>query len=232
MDDPDLQPNSLFSLWCHLAERGDPDPGGGTEYSLDTACNSCGTGARQTSPLRLKRGDAKPDRPMAQTLCGWLLLNDSVVKPLKREFDIAGDLTKVEDVKSGERLPFWQLRPKFVMPRTAPETEGMITNKQCPKCRRDGYFHTVERDLTLAYKLDASTSASLPLLAQTWECFGNSIREDRKEVVDGVTLSYVAGFAVPQVLARGDVCAALRRLIGPSVLSFHPVVLLKGKQRK
>lgn len=225
MNDPDLSPKMLFHLWCHVPERGNPDPSGGTEYSLASGCPACGTGARQISPLRLNASDVKGDKPMAQTLCNWLLLHSSVVTILKRELDVAQDLIRVEDAKSGKALPYWQIRPAHVMPHMAPGSKGFRIDKQCRKCHRDGFFHDLDCDLALAYKSDRSTRSSLPPLSQSWECFGNSIREDRKEVVEGVTLSYVAGFAVPQVLARGDVCAVLRRFVKPAALTFHPVAM-------
>jgi hypothetical protein len=230
MTDPDLSNDKLFMLWARVAERGDPDPGGGTAYALDTACPACGTGAKQISPLRLKRRDLPTGKPIAQTFRCWKLLHDSVVRVLKKEFDVAKDLTPVEDAKTGARLPFWQLRPMFVMPPMAPETKGMQIEGQCPTCRRDGHYGS---DLEPAYRLDAATLAALPPLSQTWECFGLSIREDRQVLMDGIMRGQLAGFAVPKMLARGDVCAALRRCIPrPQMLTFEPVLLLRGKPVK
>lgn len=221
-----FSPNAreLFRLIARVRERGDPDPGGGTAYALNAACPACGTGARQISPLRLLRSDLpKANKLISQTYCNWILLNDRVTDPMREQFDVAGDLISVEDGKKGGRFPYWQIRPRFVMPRMAPETKHIVAeNFQCPHCKRDGYAEDWAPGLEpvqIAYRLDRKTQAKLPALAQSWECFGRSVRVPK-------TSDDLVGFAVPLTLARGDVCEFLRRFIPARQLEFEPVRIL------
>lgn len=203
------------------APKGFGGPWYGTQYDLSQACSQCGSGARQTSPLVLKRGEIQipKNRRVFQTL-DWEVL---VTPEFARVFQEAG-VTGVElrqAIASTDRQPlsWFQLLPQLTMPPMAPCSEGIIRGKPepCPQCDRDGYFGTTQEPELIRYLARDASPAGLPDVTQTWEYFGKSgLREPLEK----------SHFAHPYILVKLKVFALFRQHKVHEV-GFRPVEIVE-----
>lgn len=175
-DDSELRSFPLLDLSVDRREIDPYGPTRGTTYDLSTGCPQCGTGATQTSPF------LAPPRSLPKT--GLLCASSSetfVATPLAdalRAEDVSGiELRQVLSSTDRTPLPWFQIVSSFEMPKMAPSTKGIIrssTLPPCPRCQRDGHYHTPEEPLQIVYDSASLTVGELPDVVHTWECFGRS----------------------------------------------------------
>lgn len=175
-DDSELRSFPLLDLSVDRKEIDPYGPTRGTTYDLSTGCPQCGTGATQTSPF------LAPPRSLPKT--GLLCASSSetfVATPLAdalRAEDVSGiELRQVLSSTDRTPLPWFQIVSSFEMPKMAPSTKGIIrssTLPPCPRCQRDGHYHTPEERLQIVYDSASLTVGELPDVVHTWECFGRS----------------------------------------------------------
>jgi hypothetical protein len=147
---------------------GGPDTG--TEYSLENACRKCGTGARQVGPLHLARFRL-PKTQMFKTLDDEVLVQGDLADALRAHG--VTSLGEVRDAKSQTPLKLLQLSPEADLPPFSPETTGVVRERPCPVCMRDGYFGIPHVPYAFHYSTLDERLASKDVLA-TYERFGNS----------------------------------------------------------
>lgn len=175
-DDSELRSFPLLDLSVDRKEIDPYGPTRGTTYDLSTGCPQCGTGATQTSPF------LAPPRSLPKT--GLLCASSSetfVATPLAealRAEDVSGiELRQVLSSTDRTPLPWFQIVSSFEMPKMAPSTKGIVrdpTLPPCPRCQRDGHYHTVKEPLQIVYDSASLTVGELPDVVHTWECFGRS----------------------------------------------------------
>jgi hypothetical protein len=187
----------------------------GNAYDLSEACPRCGTGARRTTPLLLKRSELPRSGDMIQTGGGEFLISPRLADVLCREQVSGLQLDDVLASNNREPLPWLHLSSTFTMPPMSEATEGGARENACPVCDRDGYFDSLERPLAIAYSANDVDLAALPELVQTWECFGNS----------SLSPPGRARFAQPLLLVRPTLYERLRRKKARR-LDFEPLRLV------
>jgi hypothetical protein len=170
----ELQQSELLELGVARGDRGEIGPKYGTEYDMSTGCPACGTGAVQISPPRLSRSKLPTKGRMASTFGGGYLIEHTLAIDLSILLRSTEDLRQVEDRRTLEKLPWWQIHPRYTMPRMHESTSGITTDKdQCKVCRREGYFNVREWPLEPVYRR-SELPDTLPDLANSWECFGHT----------------------------------------------------------
>lgn len=172
-------------------------PQQGTKYDLSTACPRCGSGATQVGPLLV--GTTKfPKNEIFMTLDREILVVGALASSLA-DAGFARLLGEVVFAKSGERLPVLQLIPEDVLPRFSPMSSGIVRERPCPACDRDGYFGVPHQPTLLRYEGVKPSLLERDLVA-TYERFGNSrLREPFHESVFAAPL-YVASDRFTRVL--------------------------------
>jgi hypothetical protein len=82
-------------------------------------------------------------------------------------------LGEVVDARSNKPMNLFQLRPEATLPPFRPDTGGVVRERPCTACMRDGYYGVPHVPYTFRYsELDAEL-ASKDVLA-TYERFGTS----------------------------------------------------------
>jgi hypothetical protein len=189
--------------------------GYGNEYDLSEGCPRCGTGARRTTPLLLKRSELPRSGDVIETGGGEFLISPGLADVLRGEQVSGLQLDDVLASNNREPLPWLHLSSTFTMPRMSEATEGGARENACPACDRDGYFDSLERPLAIAYSANDVDLATLPELVQTWECFGNSFLSPPDR----------ARFAQPLLLVGPTLYELLQRQKARR-LDFEPVAVL------
>jgi hypothetical protein len=207
---------TLASITMRLPPRGDANADMDTVYDIASGCAACGAGATQVSALRLCTRDLPKRADAFRTLSRHILLSQRVRDMLIHAVpSVQAHLSQAEEAWTHEALPWWQIRPRISLPPFASQTSGVVREKPCRCCGRDGYFHSGEKPFQLAYDQSQVTSsfgdassngvASLPPFMATFECFGNST---------------VSTPASPHIVARNDVirCLLSARIRGLDLL--------------
>lgn len=192
----ELQTAPLLWLTLRTAERGYPSPKYGTEYDLSYACPLCGTGAIQTSPLRLNPSEIPKKGDIFQLIDHEKLVYLELAHALK-DAEISGlELRPAQSYKDKIDLPWVQLLAHVQLPPMAPTSTGVLREDPCPLCGRDGYFASAHEPMEIEYSSNLASVDALPDVVSTYECFGNSrLREP-------ITDSY---FALPLMLVKPKV---------------------------
>jgi hypothetical protein len=184
-------------------------PTDGGKYDLTIACPVCGTGARRVDPIHLP--SARLRKSVSITLDHELVIPPRLV-PALRDI-IPHCLREILTEKTGAPTPYFEMIPEITLPGWSLATTGWCTSRMdppCPTCKRDGYYNIGKTPLLLAY------AQGLPpfLVAETYECFGNSgIQSDFKKS------HFAVGLPV--------VCEAVRNVLaGERGLEFLPVSTL------
>ncbi len=153
-------------------------------YSLDHACKACGTGAKLIGSL-LTKGLTKIKSAFFATLDGDLLISEGFYEFLISRGIRINHLRKVLDTKKNP-LPFYHLSTEFFFPKSLPSSEGLVIDRQCQVCKRNGYFTdakignykkgipTVITPLILKYKGISHEFLNSSDLFNTWEHLGLS----------------------------------------------------------
>jgi hypothetical protein len=156
-------------------EHGFGGPAYGTEFSLESACSRCGTGARPIGDVIVKASDIPRRGDVFQTLIGEHFVSDRLRGELTRSGFTGAEFHEARSARKRERLPWSQLVAPHELPPVDPETSGGLKREDpCPVCDRDGYFGTAKSPLELRYSLSRAEVGDLPDFSSTWERFGLS----------------------------------------------------------
>lgn len=170
----DLEPAEYVSIHVNRAAKGDTGPAYDTDYDLSTGCPECGTGATQTSALRISRSVLPKKARAMRTHHGEVLIDHELATDLMIEVGGERGLRRVEDRRMLSELPWWQLLPDASMPPADPAT-GYTVEDQCPCCKRDGFRGPADqRPLEFTYRMSPESRRALPDFVYTWEHFGTS----------------------------------------------------------
>lgn len=113
-------------------------------------------------------------------------------------------LGEVLHARSKAPLPVFQLRSQAVLPRFSPATSGVVRERQCAACDRDGHFGIPNVPIVLHYAGLDSRLLESDVLA-TFERFGNSrLREPFSDSVFAAPL-YVVSARFKSVLEASKV---------------------------
>jgi len=111
-------------------------------YNLDNACKRCGTGARLIDNL-ISKGLSSIKTHFFATLSGDFLISNELYKFLIDKGIKLKSLKKVVDSKRKETT-FYHLYTEISFPKSLPSSEGLVTERQCQVCKRNGYFNDVK----------------------------------------------------------------------------------------
>lgn len=173
-----------FPLLRVYANRAPVESGGaetGTKYDLATGCPHCGTGAAQISPMMLELEGLPRKGHYTEANRGEMLVSSELAEALRKAGVGGVELRQACFHKTGEPLPWWQIIPKYTMPRMSRETRWLIRQGGgpnwvgCAVCERDAYcYSNASEPHDYAYDRASADPDSLPDVAATWECFGRS----------------------------------------------------------
>lgn len=219
---PELQAAPLLCLIVRTAPKGLGGPSCGTQYDLSQACPMCGTGAIQTSPLILKASEVPKKGIIFQTMHSEILVALTFAKVLK-EARLSGlEFRQAQSFRERKPLPWLQLLAKQELPPMAPATRGILRERPCPHCRRDGYFHSADEPIEIMYRCSDVDLDALPDVVQTYERFGNSaITKPFKD----------SNFASPLLLVKPRVFSIFEQHKVRGV-EFVPVQIMGGKNEE
>jgi hypothetical protein len=173
-----------------LGESGEPCK---SEYDFSTACNTCGTGAVLTGNLRVK-GFSKINKDFFATLDGDYIISKRLYGKIRDSYK---DLTllNVIDMRNKVLVDYYHLTSKIVLPRFQQKSTGLVIEKQCPECKRNGFFsHAIIGDIekniptivtpyNFIYKRFDFESIGNSMIIKTWECAGLSNKMPRGNFV-------------------------------------------------
>lgn len=144
-------------------------PSNGTTFSMEEACDSCGTGARQVGPLVLDRAVEAPFA-VVETLDGEVLVSNGVSQQIR-----AAGLTCLGAVitRDGRELTVSQLRIEGSLPAFPGSTRGFVRSRGCTACGRDGHFDDGAGALRVTFDDLPASLLRLDVLA-SFERFGYS----------------------------------------------------------
>lgn len=152
----ELQAAPLLVLSALSPDRPSGGPAYGTTYDLSKACNTCGSGARQTSPLIIDRAGLKAMEKfrVAETTYGDILVRDVDVEKLLAA-GVTGALfwPVYAKAKGGdlEELRWQQVFIEHVLPPMSPKT--LLDRSQvCPECKRGCFTHLSDYPVRDVYR--------------------------------------------------------------------------------
>lgn len=111
-------------------------------YNLDDACDNCGTGSKLIGNLITKRTPKFNCDFFATLDCDFLVSTDLFNFLIDKEIKIK-TLKKAYDTKKKETI-FYHLYTEKSFPKSLPTSKGLIIERQCPICKRNGYFSDVK----------------------------------------------------------------------------------------
>jgi hypothetical protein len=153
-------------------------------YDLSEACRNCGTGAKLIGNL-ITKGITAVKLHFFATISDDFLISEELYKFLLSNDIEISNLKKVLDSRKNE-LPFYFFYAETNFPRFLPSSEGLIIERQCPACKRNGYFSdakigdvkkgipTVITPLRLKYQGISKEFLASSELFNTWEHLGLS----------------------------------------------------------
>lgn len=184
----------------------------GTTYNLNNACKRCGSGAIQTSNLKLNPADIPRGYNFHVTSHNNILVSGRIASELKkrlRGFELRPAVSHLD----GSELDYYQIIPLFCVPSIS-QSEGIESNA-CETCGRSGFHRSVERPVVLHYEnLDDSFLRKADIF-WTWELFGQGFL--REEFSD-------SQFAQPLLLVKPAVMDIFKELTVKDAY-FEPVVI-------
>jgi hypothetical protein len=170
----ELRNAPLLWLTVTTAQKGLGGPTYGTVYDLADACAQCGSGATQTSPLILAPSQVAKKGDITMTLDNEILVSEDLALKL-REASVTGcELRPSQPLKGQFAQPWIQIVTDVTLPPMAETTRGVVRQKPCPVCGRDGYFHSAHIPFEVLYDRHEVRLDSLPDMMHTHERFGNS----------------------------------------------------------
>jgi hypothetical protein len=150
----------------------------GMTYDLSGACPACGTGGKQTSPVFVDGEDlANLEGHRAGETYGWhVLVDERLAKDLERIGATGLSFREVVAVWRDKRtlkLPWKQLCAARTLPPMSPSTTGLIRDRACEVCWRNGYFETDDEPTRIVYR--ASDLRDADDVNLSWENVGYAI---------------------------------------------------------
>ena len=171
----ELEAAPLLCLMVLSVERGPIGAEYGTEFDLSGACPQCGTGAVQTSPLYLKPYETPKRRAIFQTYDHTKVVSTELAQALTEARVTGLELRRARSYRTLADLPWFQLIAETELPPMSPSSEGILRENPCPTCGRDGYFGNLWEPAEIEYLSSQVALDTLPDVAHTYECFGNSM---------------------------------------------------------
>jgi hypothetical protein len=153
-------------------------------YDLNGTCEHCGTPLKLIAPL-ITKGLSKINCDFFATLDGDFLISEELYRFLSGKGVRVHELRKVVDSRKRE-IPYYHLYTELNFPKSLPTSEGLVTERQCPVCKRNGYFcdakignaamgiPTIITPLKLKYKGISQNFLASSDLFHTWEHLGIS----------------------------------------------------------
>ena len=183
-----------YVIEYHAKPKGESGESCKSIYNLEDACKNCGTGAKLLGNLTSK-GLTKINTDFFQTLDWDFLISEQLYKFLRSKGVQITNLKKVLDSKKNE-LQFYHLYTEATFPRSLPSSEGLVTERQCPVCKSNGYFadakigdatkgiSTVIAPLRLKYQGISKEFLASSELFNTWEHLGlSNIKAEGTKVI-------------------------------------------------
>lgn len=130
---------NYYILRSRSTEKGESGEQCGSKYDLQAACKAGGTGAKLRRKLFTK-GLTKVKDNLFSTLNVDLLISSDIFSLFERDGIGLDTVSEVSDYR-GNPLPFYHLNPRHSFPKMLPQSEGLIVENQCPRCRQNGYFN-------------------------------------------------------------------------------------------
>lgn len=193
--------NELYLFILRRAPHGEGGPRYGTKFDLNTACDTCGTGAKQIGPLLLKNTEIPKNKDIIETLDHELLVSLKL-KKLFEEKKVKGiQFKKALNYRDSKPLEYWQLEPQYTLPPLSQENRGIITENQCLKCKKDGFFDTVKEKQKYVYLSLHKSLLQKADIFNTLENFGNSnLIEDPPNPPGTFKPRRIVHFAKPRII--------------------------------
>jgi hypothetical protein len=147
----------------------------GMTYDLSGACPACGTGGKQTSAVFIDAedlGDLEGQRA-GSTIFSHILVDAGLEAELVRIGATGLSFREVYAVWRDKRtlkLPFRQLCAARTLPPMSPSTTGLIRDRACEVCWRNGYFETDDEPTRIVYR--ASDLRDADDVNMSWENIG------------------------------------------------------------
>lgn len=150
-----------------------------SDYNLSEACKNCGTGAKLVGNL-ITKGITEAKISFFATTSGDFLISEELYKFLLSKGVKMTNLKKVIDSRKNE-LPFYHLYTEVTFPKYLPSSEGLVIERQCPVCKKNGYYcdakigdaakgiPTIITPLRLRYQKISKTFLESSELFNTWE---------------------------------------------------------------
>jgi hypothetical protein len=158
-------------VWIHHSHEGHPRPG--TTYDDSDACEVCGDGLKQTSPLVITSKEV-PKSGLVGSIDDDVLVHDSLADEMEGSSLTGVRFGEVADSR-GFRLPWRQLLIDHAMPPMIAAARGLVRGRSggeapCPKCGCDGWFDAPSEPFMPAYV--GESVVRMPDFARTSERFG------------------------------------------------------------
>lgn len=164
-----------------LGESGEPCK---SDYDFSTACNTCGTGAVLSGNLKVK-GFSKINMDFFETLDGDYIISKRLYSKIRDSFkDLA--LLNVIGMRNKVLIDYFHFTSQIVLPRFQQKSSGLVIEKQCPECMRNGFHNhaiigdinknipTIVSPLNFIYKKCDFENVENSMILKTWECAGLS----------------------------------------------------------
>ena len=171
----------------------------GMTYDFSGACPACRTGGRQTSALFIdgKQLPLLEGRRAAGTIFYHLLVDEGLEQDLLRSGATGITFRSVYALMPDGRqrkLRYRQLCANRTLPPMSPSTTGLLRDRACEVCRRNGYCQTRAAPTRIVYR--AADLRDADDVNTCWENLGYAIIEP--ELRDSL-LSYPWTLVTPKV---------------------------------
>jgi hypothetical protein len=152
----------------------------GVTYDMTGACPACGTGARQTSALFVDGEEISrlEGHRAGATVFFHLLVDEGIAHDLVQIGATGLSFRSVYAVMPDKRqvkLRWKQMCAAKTLPPASPRTSGLVRQRVCEVCRRNGYFQTEKAPTRLVY--GAADLRDADDVSSTWENLGHAILE-------------------------------------------------------
>ena len=171
----------------------------GMSYDFSGACPACGTGGSQTSAVFVDGehvSDLEGQRAGA-TYFFHLLVDEGLAEELEQSGVRGLSFRSVYAVHKNKRqvkLRWKQLLATHVLPPMSPKTSGLVRDRACEACGRNGYFQTGKEPTRIVYR--GSELREALDVNHTWENLGFAVLEPK---LKDSLLSYPWTVVTPKV---------------------------------
>jgi hypothetical protein len=193
----------LYVLTFNGTQVGESGEVSYTNYSMERACKTCGTGAELDGNLPVKK--INTTRLFFDTLDSDYIISNELYNSLKLKDINIDKILNIIDYKTRQELPYRHLKSAYTFPKMRKDSTGIKTSNQCQTCFRSGYYDkanigTADPRVPRVYKYSYEDIEDLLPLSDffnTWECFGvsNLVAEGNK----------VIRYARPSILVRENI---------------------------